>query len=207
MTISSYNRDQLEAILMIRQFMGGLSRKQVSQIKRKMDSYLGFRADVAEFQERYFSSLCTEKCFTSQTSACCGREGIATFFADMVINLFLSSEQEIDSLLQTLINDPGGLNCVYLTDTGCIWRMKPIVCEMFLCQHARETVLGVNENLQSQWEKLCQREKRYTWPNRPVLFDDLEELFIKQGFDSPLMYCHHSPGLLRLKAQWKNKKK
>ena len=206
MTISSYNRDQLEAILMIRQFMGGLSRNQVSQIKRKMDSYLGFRADVAEFQERYFSSLCTEKCFTSQTSACCGREGIATFFADMVINLFLSSEQEIDSLLQTLINDPGGLNCVYLTDTGCIWRMKPIVCEMFLCQHARETVLGVNENLQSQWEKLCQREKRYTWPNRPVLFDDLEELFIKQGFDSPLMYCHHSPGLLRLKGQWKNQK-
>jgi len=204
--MSPYNRDQLEAITMIRRYMGELKRGQMSQIKRKIESYLGFRADAAEFQKKYFSALCTQKCFTSQTSACCGREGIATFFADMVINLFLSSDEEIDSLSQTLIHDSGGLNCVYLTDTGCLWRLKPIVCEMFLCQHAKDTVLGGDVNLQLQWEKLCQREKRYTWPSRPVLFDDLERLFIKKGYDSPLMYFHQSPGLLRVKAQWKNKK-
>ena len=204
--MSPYNRDQLEAITMIRQFMGELSRGHMSRIKRKIQSYLGFRADVAEFQKRYFSALCTRRCFTSQTSACCGREGIATFFADMVINLLLSSDEEIDSLSQILIHDPGGLNCVYLTDTGCLWKLKPIVCEMFLCQHAKDTVLGGDENLQSQWEKLCRREKRYTWPSRPVLFDDLEKLFIKKGSDSPLMYFHHSPGLLRVKAQSKMKK-
>ena len=206
MTMSSYNRDQLEAIVLIHQFMGKLSRAQVSQIKRKIQSYLRFRADVAEFQKKYFSSLCTQTCFTSQTSACCGREGIATFFADMVINLFLSSDQEIDSLSNALIHDPGGLNCVYLTGTGCLWRLKPIVCEMFLCQNAKDTVLGGDNNLQSEWENLCRREKRYTWPTKPVLFDDLEELFIEKGFFSPLMYFHNSPGLLRLKAQWKHKK-
>jgi hypothetical protein len=42
----------------------------------------------------------------------------------------------------------------------------------------------------------------YTWPSRPVLFDKLEELFIQEGFDSPIMYFHHSPGLLRLKAKY-----
>jgi hypothetical protein len=25
---------------------------------------------------------------------------------------------------------------------------------------------------------------------------------MREGFDSPLMYLHHSPGLLRLKAQY-----
>jgi hypothetical protein len=25
---------------------------------------------------------------------------------------------------------------------------------------------------------------------------------MREGFDSPLMYFHHSPGLLRLKAQY-----
>jgi len=204
--MSPYNRDQLEAITMIRRYMGEPSRGRMSQIKRKIQSYLRFRADVADFQKRDFSVLCTQKCFTSQTSACCGREGIATFFADMVINIFLSSAEEIDSLSQTLIHDLGGLNCVYLTDKGCLWRLKPIVCEMFLCQHAKDTVLGGDETIQSQWEKLCRREKRYTWPSRPVLFDDLEKLFIKKGFDSPLMYFHRSPGLLRVKAQSKIKK-
>jgi hypothetical protein len=29
----------------------------------------------------------------------------------------------------------------------------------------------------------------------------LEALFIEAGFDSPLMYLHRSPGLLRLKAR------
>ena len=42
-----------------------------------------------------------------------------------------------------------------------------------------------------------------TWPDRPVLFDELEKLFIKEGYDSPLMYCHKSPGLLRLKSKSK----
>jgi hypothetical protein len=36
-------------------------------------------------------------------------------------------------------------------------------------------------------------------------FDDLEELFLQAGLKSSLMYCHLSPGLLRVKAQSRRK--
>ena len=118
-----------------------------------------------------------------------------------MINVLLSTDKDTDKLLDTLELDTGGFNCVYLNETGCLWLFKPIVCEMFLCDHAKNSVLGVEESLQSQWEKLRRQERLYTWPSRPVLFDELEDFFIQAGFDSPLMYLHKSPGLLRLKAQ------
>lgn len=186
---------------MVRCHLRKLSKVQLKRLRRRVHAYLQFRADVADFQNQYFSEVCTEKCFTSQTSACCGREGIATFFADVLINVLLSAGHEVDALLQTLSEDGGGSKCVYLSENGCLWRVKPIVCEMFLCEQAKETVLGKDEALRTRWDKLRQREKRYTWPSRPVLFDELEETFIGAGYDSPLMYFHKSPGLLRIKAQ------
>jgi hypothetical protein len=195
-----YNRDQLEALLMVRDYLGGLSRSQKNKLSKKTEPYLQFRAEVDQFQ-RVFSGVCTKKCFTSRTSACCGREGIATFFADVVINALLSTGEQLDLLDRTLRQDPGGFKCVYLTETGCLWRLKPIVCEMFLCDEAKDTVLGRDPALLKQWEELRCREKHYTWPEKPVLFDELEALFIRAGYDSPLMYFHRSPGLLRVKAK------
>ena len=178
-----------------------LSPSQMDQLRKETEPYLRFRADVADFQEKNFSKLCTQKCFQSQTSACCGREGIVTFFADVVINRLICSNSEVEALIDALTQNHSGLNCVYLTKEGCLWRLKPIVCEMFLCDYAKETVLGQDDVLRSKWEELRRMEKRYTWPDRPVLFDRLEALFIEAGYDSPLMYLHHSPGLLRLKAR------
>jgi len=43
--------------------------------------------------------------------------------------------------------------------------------------------------------------QHFTWPDRPVLFDDLESYFLKTGCRSPLMYLHNSPGLLRIKQK------
>jgi len=37
---------------------------------------------------------------------------------------------------------------------------------------------------------LLRKEKQFTWPDKPILFDDLEELFLQASFQSPLMYCH-----------------
>jgi hypothetical protein len=199
--MSSYNQEQTDAILIVRRNLEGLPASQLRWLEGRIKSYLQFRATVARFQDKYFADICSQKCFTSQTSACCGREGIITFFADVVINVFLSSEKEIDELLRTLAQDMGGFNCVYLTDSGCLWRLKPIVCEMFLCEHAKKTVLNGNSALGTQWERLRRQERQYTWPNQPVLFDELESFFIEAGFDSPLMYFHHSPGLLRVKAR------
>ena len=138
MIASEYNRDQIEAFAMVRQYLGSLSRSRISQIKQWIKPYLRFRDDVADFQRQHFSEICTQKCFTSQTSACCNREGIATFFADMVINVLLSSDREVDALLDILSQDRGGFKCVYLTENGCLWRLKPIICDMFLCKHAKE---------------------------------------------------------------------
>ena len=199
--MSPYNQQQKEALLMVRQHLSGLPLSQLRRLKKRIRSYLGFREAVASFQKTHFDDLCSEKCFTSYTSACCGREGIITFFADVVVNVLLSTQEEIDVLLDILDTDTGGLNCVYLNNTGCIWRVKPIVCEMFLCKHAKNLVLDNNKALQSQWQTFRQRERRYTWPTRPVLFDELEDYFIEAGFDSPLMYLHRSPGLLQLKAR------
>ena len=186
---------------MSQQYLGRLSPSQIGKIKRWIRPYLNFRADVEEFQKRHFSEICTQKCFMNRMSACCGRVGIATFFADVVINVLLSTSDEVDTLVKALLEDPGGFSCVYLTPEGCLWRLKPIVCEMFLCKYAQESILERNEPLQTHWNNLRRRERRYTWPSRPVLFNKLEWFFIQAGFDSPLMYFHKSPGLLRVKEQ------
>ena len=200
-TLSPYNQQQKDAILMVRQYLTLIPDSELRWLRQRIRPYLKFRKDVAYFQQQHFADICSQKCFTSRTSACCGREGIITFFADVVINVLLSTEQEVDKILETLEEDTGGFNCVYLNESGCLWICKPIVCEMFLCEHAKNSVLADNESLISQWQLLRKRERRYTWPNRPVLFDELEDLFLRAGFDSPLMYLHKSPGLRRLKAK------
>lgn len=199
--MSSYNRQQKEALLMVREYLEGLPPPRREALRESIEPYLAFRGEVARFQEEFFSSLCSRKCFSDRTSACCGREGILTFFADVVINVLLSTGDEVDSLLSTLDRDRGGDNCVYLDEAGCRWRLKPIICEMFLCDEARGKVLGGSEDLARRWEDLRQREHVFTRPTQPVLFDDLERLFIEAGLESPLMYFHFSPGLLRLKAR------
>ena len=190
---------------MVRRFLRQASAPRKDRLHRMIHDYLAFREEVAAFQQRFFSEVCTRKCFTSRTSACCGREGIGIFFADVLINALMSTEAELDGLLQMLSRDSGGPKCVYLTGTGCAWRIKPIVCEMFLCDHAKDTVLGADKGLAEQWDRLRQKDRQYTWPDGPVLFDALEDIFIREGYDSPLMYCHKSPGLLRLKAKGKRK--
>lgn len=199
--MSDYNEQQTEAILIVHKHLTGLPASQLGWLKQRISPYLEFRADVACYQKEHFADICSQKCFTSRTSACCGREGIITFFADVVINVLLSTNEEIDTLLQTLKQDVGGFSCVYLNETGCIWRLKPIVCEMFLCDHAKKNIFAENDLLSRQWEGFRQKERLYTWPTRPVLFDELESFFMEAGFDSPLMYLHRSPGLLRLKAK------
>jgi len=199
--MSEYNEQQKEAILMVRQHLSHLPNSELRWLIQRIKSYLRFRKVVGSFQQEHFADICSEKCFTSRTSACCGREGIITFFADVAINVLLSTSKEIDRLLETLERDQGGFNCVYLNKSGCLWRCKPIVCEMFLCDHAKNLVLANNERLASQWQGFRRRERMYTWPTRQVLFDELEVFFLHAGFESPLMYLHKSPGLLRLKAK------
>jgi hypothetical protein len=72
---------------------------------------------------------------------------------------------------------------------------------MFLCEQAKKEVFREKAWAEDAWKELKQRKKLYTWPDRPVLFDDLERYFMNAGYSSPLMYLHNSPGLLRVKQE------
>ena len=199
MITSEYNRDQLTTIQTVRVHLKGHKPEGLDDLEEEIRAYLKFRRDVAAFQKTHLWDICTDKCFTSHVSACCNREGIATFFGDVVVNALVSAPHELNALEKALASDRGGFTCVYLTETGCAWHLKPIVCEMFLCEHAKEMLSQKRESLFEEWEGLRNRERQYTWPDKPVLFDKLEEVFMRSGLDSPLMYFHKSPGLLRVK--------
>jgi hypothetical protein len=198
--MNEYNREQFEAVVMVQKQINALTAHERRRLKTRIGSYLDFRKDVDRFMEHYFSGLCTQMCYQDRYSACCNREGILTFFADVVINLLVSKGQDADRLLRALCEPNNNTKCVYLGRAGCLWRVKPIVCEMFLCERAKNAVFSDFPHAMTIWEELKRREKRYTWPDRTVLFDELEGYFMEKGCDSQLMYCHKSPGLLRVKA-------
>jgi hypothetical protein len=190
---------------MVRRYVAGLGEAEKADLVGSLDDYLRFRHSVDDFLQDNFGSVCCKACYQSRLSACCSREGIVTFFADVVINVLLSTRQEIDRLAETLRQDDNGVKCVYLGRNGCLWRLKPIVCAMFLCDRAENDVFRDRPALRRQWEAYREHKKRFTWPDRPVLFDELESVFIADGCTSPLMYLHNSPGLIRVKQEAKKK--
>lgn len=197
--MNSYQAEQLESVEAVRRHLKALSSGDLDRLRAQIDGYLSFRSRVDAFLSDHFSDICTRNCYQSRLSACCSKDGILTFFGDVVVNLLLSDPEEIDRLTETLNQRNSGFKCVYLSENGCLWRIKPIVCEMFLCDPAREEVFGRNPGLEEIWKELEATKKLFTWPDRPVLFDDLERFFMNLDCSSPLMYLHNSPGLLRIK--------
>jgi len=189
---------------MVRRYVAGLGEAEKADLVGSLDDYRLFRQSVEDFLQTHFGSVCHQACYQSRLSACCSREGIVTFFADVVINALLSTTREIDRLAKAL-QGPGGVStkCVYLGRNGCLWRLKPVVCALFLCDRAESEVFREQPALRRQWEAFREHKKRFTWPDRPVLFDDLEAIFIAEGYTSPLMYLHNSPGLIRVKQKAK----
>lgn len=199
--MNDYQKEQSEAHAMVRHLLTTLPSGERGHLEETISDYLAFRKETDDFLSAYFSDVCTRKCYQSKLSACCSREGIITFFADVVINALVSGDHEIRSLTDVLEKNNHGYKCVYLGPSGCLWRVKPVVCEMFLCDPAQETVFEKNPGARQQWELLKKRKNAYTWPDRPVLFDTLERYFLDAGYSSPLMYLHNSPGLLRVKKR------
>ena len=198
-SISEYNREQLDTLLMVRKSLAILPEARQRLLQEKVADYLAFRAEVDDFLQLHFADLCKRTCYTSRRSACCSREGIITFFADVVINCLQSAGEELDGLQLALLGIQDDHKCVYLGADGCLWQVRPIICAMFLCNRATTAVFENRPARKGRWEELCRRRQHFTWPNRPVLFDDLEAFFLDLGCSSSLMYLHHSPGLLRVK--------
>lgn len=199
---SAYNLEQRRAWEMISRHLARAEGYGLRlEILDRTRPYLAFRKELAAFQDARFKDFCTAACFNDSTSACCSREGIVTFFADAAINAVASTPEQIQLLLHTLANPRSDGRCVYLSNTGCLWQVSPVVCAMFVCDRLEREVLAPNPDLQKTWDDFQAKRKFFTWPDRPVLFDWLEEKFIGEGLDSPLMYLHKSPGLLKIKAK------
>ena len=203
--MSSYQREQLETLNMVYGHLETIPKQEKQRLLLNISDYLMFRKTVDALLGEHFKHICTRKCYQSNLSACCSREGVITFFGDMVVNVLVSEETQIKALSKALIKPNTGFKCIYLSDHGCMWRIKPIICEMFLCDSAEKAVFDNKPLVNKLWQQLKLREKQYRWPDRPVLFDDLEKYFIAAGYSSPLMYLHNSPGLLRIKEKAKKK--
>jgi hypothetical protein len=197
--INSYHQEQIETLNMVYFHLKTISVQEKQRLLSQISDYLVFRDAVDEFLHGHFKNICTQKCYQSKVSACCSREGIITFFGDVVVNVLVSNETEIKELARVLKKRNNGFKCIYLGGDGCLWRIKPIICEMFLCDTAKELVFKEKSSANKLWIELKQREKHFRWPDRPVLFDDLEKYFMAAGYSSTLMYLNTSPGLLRVK--------
>ena len=199
--MNPYHKEHYDAFAMVQKHLANLKTQERAALKQSVTDYLTFRSEVDVFLSNHFNQICTRSCYLTRRSACCSREGIIAYFADIAVNVFVSTRHEIESLMGMLDKPNDGFKCVYLTESGCVWRVKPIVCEMFLCGQATRQVIGENPHLKQEWELLKQKRKQYTWPDQPVVFDEIEAHYLEAGYESPLMYLHNSPGLMHIKRR------
>jgi len=199
--MNTYRKEQFETVNLIRNYLAEYSGAEREQLVSMIEEYLCFRDDTSAFLATHFGNICTRNCYANQLSACCSKDGILTFFADHVINAVVSEISELDSMTAAIQNPAADFKCIYLGKNGCVWKIKPIVCEMFLCTNAENEVFGNNLDCKNAWAELETRKKLFTWPDKPVLFDALEQHFIDAGCKSDLMYMNNSPGLLMVKQK------
>lgn len=199
--MNDYQQEQLEALQRVRHGLARFSDSDLTRLSGQVGDYLRFRHSVDDFLNRYFSDVCTQTCYLSRTSACCSKDGIIVFFADTVVNALHATTGQLDCLEATLKGVNEGHRCIYLTPDGCMWTIRPVVCAMFMCDRALDTVFGAEPEARLIWEALRRQEKSFRWPDRLVLFDHLEDVFMDLGYRSSLMHLHLSPGLLRVKKE------
>ena len=197
--MNEYQKEQLDALKQVRHHLKCMTRDEKQRLKASLTDYLDFRHRVSVFLDTFFSGICTEKCYAGRLSACCSKDGILAFFGDVVVNALTSSSEGLDTLEKAIIRPERDTKCIFLSEKGCLWQLKPIVCEMFLCDEAEQNVFGNNTKARKQWEAYKEERKNFTWPDKKVLFEELERVFMEKGVTSPIMYIHYSPGLLRIK--------
>ena len=197
--MNAYQTEQLDCLTMVLGHFEHHGASCLTALESMIYDYLDFRHQVTGFFKTHFESICTEKCYQNRLSACCARDGIIAFFADVVINAIVSSGTQLEELRTAIISPYKPDKCIFLTETGCTWQIKPVVCEFFLCDAAERQVFQNDPDAQRRWEILTAEKNAYTWPDRPVLFERIENEFIIRGCQSPLMYLHNSPGLVRIR--------
>ncbi len=196
-----YNRDQWQSFEAVRRVLEALSGEERALLEGMIRPYMDFRNRLDAFTHRRFESFCRKTCFDEGPAACCGFESIFTFFADQVVTLLHSNSEALRAIFRVLERPNRNRHCVYLGKAGCLWKVRPIGCALFFCDQAKAAVFERRPEALSDWESFRREEKEYTWPSKPVLFDELETFFMLRGADSPHLYFHRSPGLLRVKKR------
>ena len=199
--MTTYNKEQLDALKRVSTALTAMDSNETDRLKKEARDYLAFREQVATFSHAHLAAICKQKCYDTGLSACCTREGIITYFTDVVLNVLFSTPNQLDRLAQALIAPKAGNQCVYLSPQGCLWTLKPIVCEMFFCDWLKDEARAMNPSLPDRIADFKIRQKAYTWPDKPVIFNRIETIFLEKGCTSPLMYFHTSPGLIRIKKK------
>jgi hypothetical protein len=194
-----YRDEQMQNQAIVQKFLHARGEAEVALIRDLSQDYLRFRKEVARFQTRYLQSYCNASCFQQQRSACCNKDGIITFFADLVVNAVVSTSREMAALMGCLQHPRNDMKCLYLGSQGCRWRIKPIVCEMFVCERVKQKAIDASSQASGMWRELEKRALSFRWPDQVVLFDQIESRFLAAGVRSSLMYLHNSPGLIRIK--------
>lgn len=196
-----YQKEQLDALLQVRDKIKRLGTSDKNDLMDLIQPYLDFRRKLEVFLDKHLARFCTQACFESQASACCSKDGIITFWADVVINACCAEQKELDRL-ESAIRSPMFPNkCIYLETGGCLWHIRPLVCAMFVCEAMEIDVIHKEDELKTTWDSYRHQAKGFRWPDQPVLFDQLETMFMEMGCNSPLMYINTSPALMRIKKQ------
>jgi hypothetical protein len=199
--MNDYQKEQWDALQQITSALKKMPSEGLDQLRREMQPYLNFRQEVEAFLNAHFSTYCIRSCFENQQSVCCSKDGIITFWADVVINAVLCSDAQLESLFEAIRHPHSPHKCIYLNNQGCCWQLRPLVCAMFLCDGAQQKAFADRPDTQTHWSELNNRARTFRWPDQPVLFDSIEINFMAAGCRSPLMYLNTSPGLLSVKRK------
>jgi hypothetical protein len=199
--MNEYQTEQWDALQLAKRLLSRIGAAEIERLKGAILAYLEFRRQVDAFLAAHLGAHCTRSCYTNSRSACCSKDGIIIFWADVAINALCSDEKQLADIERAIERPFHDAKCVFLGPQGCRWQVRPLVCALFICDPAREEVFKLGKSVEDQWEALQRRAQDFRWPNKPVLFDYLETYFMALGGRSSLMYINSSPGLMRIKRQ------
>ena len=155
--MNEYQKEQLHAWQQIEAALAKMPPSAINAMRNEIKGYLRFREEVEHFLKSYFNDQCTSSCYQNNRSACCSKDGILTFWADLVIDAITADPQHIEMMTAAVESPVFDGKCIYLKADGCCWSVRPLVCIMFLCDSAQQTVFPAEPAALQQWEDLWSR--------------------------------------------------
>jgi len=112
--MNAYQAEQIATFELIRLHLPELKEKLHRTHADPLKAYLSFRQETDRYLDQYFTGICSLTCYQNLHSACCSRDGIITFFGDMVINTLYSSDPALDRMALRLQSPHRGNKYLYL---------------------------------------------------------------------------------------------